>query len=172
MIKYVKFYTRAMLRADPETLYVFGDNMARSGFGGQALACRGEPNAVGIPTKWRPSGDEDAFFKDSDFERVRTTLVQELEKLRQHLLSGGSVALPADGIGTGLAELPARAPKIHSYLTRELDALSALAPSGKMVTCLGPGCEGHKKFLSSDPVKERLCKPCRKLAARIHDGVV
>ena len=54
--------TRADLRANPDTLYVFGDNMRRRGMGGQAAEMRGEPNAVGIPTKWRPSRTEWDFF--------------------------------------------------------------------------------------------------------------
>jgi len=66
-IRREKYITRAMVRAKPRTMFVFGDNMARSGFGGRAKEMRGEPNAVGIPTKWRPAKDEAAYFKDADF---------------------------------------------------------------------------------------------------------
>ncbi len=48
---YIKKYTRAYIRAHPDWLFVFGDNMMRRGFGGQAAEARGEPNAIGIATK-------------------------------------------------------------------------------------------------------------------------
>ncbi|KKL05458.1 hypothetical protein LCGC14_2605850, partial [marine sediment metagenome] len=57
MIEYRDHITRQMLRDEPDTLFVFGDNMQRRGLGGQAFAMRGEPNAVGIPTKIFPSMD-------------------------------------------------------------------------------------------------------------------
>jgi len=36
------------LRAHPDRIYLFGDNVARQGRGGQAKEMRGEPNALGI----------------------------------------------------------------------------------------------------------------------------
>jgi len=50
-IRTEKHITRQMLRAEPGTLWVFGDNLQRKGLGGQAKEMRGEPNAIGIPTK-------------------------------------------------------------------------------------------------------------------------
>ena len=52
-----KWITREELQRHPELIFVFGDNMLRKGFGGQAKEMRGEPNAVGVPVKWRPSRD-------------------------------------------------------------------------------------------------------------------
>jgi hypothetical protein len=43
--------TREMVQADRNTVYVFGDNVARHGLGGQAKAMRGEPNTIGVSTK-------------------------------------------------------------------------------------------------------------------------
>lgn len=37
---------------------------------------------------------------------------------------GATVVIPEDGLGTGLAQLPQRAPKTYGYLRRALDALS------------------------------------------------
>lgn len=45
MTKYIK---RQDLKSNPNTQYLFGDNLKRSGFGGQAKEMRGEPNAIGI----------------------------------------------------------------------------------------------------------------------------
>lgn len=107
-----KLITREMLRAEPNTLFVFGDNMRQKGLGGQAKEMRGEPNAVGIPTKWRPSRTEDAFFINSDFPAVEGLIKERMHKLFVHLKTGGDVVWPEDGIGTGLAELKERAPRI------------------------------------------------------------
>ena len=50
------------IRAHPCRLYGFGDNhLERKGYGGQARECRGEANAIGIPTKRAPSMRENAF---------------------------------------------------------------------------------------------------------------
>ncbi len=53
-----RIITRAEVRANPDRYYVFGDNMTGTGYGGQAAQMRGEVNAVGVPTKWRPDNNE------------------------------------------------------------------------------------------------------------------
>lgn len=117
-IETIPLFTRDILRSRPADLFVFGDNMTGTGLGGQAKACRDEPNAVGIPTKWAPALDDTAFFRDSDFPIVRDALNRQLLILVDHIKSGGTIILPSAGIGTGLAKLPVRAPRIHKYLTR------------------------------------------------------
>ena len=112
-LSYRKHITRQMLRAEPDTLFVFGDNMEHRGLGGQAKEMRGEPNAVGIPTKWSPHRSSSAYFTDSDFLIAKPGGDDELYRLRRH---PGPIVWPEDGIGTGLAELPQRAPKIWAYI--------------------------------------------------------
>jgi hypothetical protein len=119
-----KMIYRSDLMENRDVLYVFGDNMQRVGLGGQARECRGEPNAVGIPTKWAPTMEERAFFKDSDLEVVGPVLDQELDRLVAHLDAGGVVVIPADGIGTGLSRLDQTAPRIFAYLQARLVALT------------------------------------------------
>lgn len=119
----VERYTRFEIRARPAWLYVFGDNMRRRGSKGQALEARDEPNAVGIPTKWAPGTHQRDYFFDGDFDAVKHILDAEFAKLEAHLAAGGNVVWPADGIGTGLAELPTRAPKIHAYIEERLKRL-------------------------------------------------
>jgi hypothetical protein len=118
-----KFVTRRDIEAHPERLYVFGDNLQRRGLGGQAAECRGASNAVGIPTKRAPSMDDAAFFTDGDFERVKPEIDSALEQLAAHLAKGGEVVIPSDGIGTGLANLPRRAPRIWQYIDWNLSQL-------------------------------------------------
>lgn len=110
-----------MLQSEPDTLFVFGDNMLRKGLGGQAAAMRGEPNAVGIPTKIAPSNRPAAFFSNDDFEDAKPEIDKGFDHLAAHLKSEGHVVWPADGIGTGLADLQNKAPLIWDYIeTRRL----------------------------------------------------
>jgi hypothetical protein len=121
--------TRDMLRSEPETLFVFGDNLAGRGLGGQAREMRGEPNAIGIPTKHAPSRHPSAFFDDSDLTTFKLIAGGRFTRLAEHLRAGGKVVWPADGIGTGLAELERKAPAIWATLERWRAALSDLAVS-------------------------------------------
>lgn len=112
-IELVKIYSRPEIRENREKIYIFGDNLARVGYGGQAQAARDEPNAVGIATKINPG----EFLRDEFYAEV---LVQEfLPKftlLRTHLEAGGTIVWPEDDIGTGLADLPNQAPRIWAKL--------------------------------------------------------
>lgn len=115
-ITYQKFILRTDLQANPEDLYVFGDNVKRVGMGGQAAYMRGEPNAVGVATKWTPSLDPTAYFYDSQMSQIQTIWHDDTERLIQHLLKGGNVVWPEDGIGTGLSAVPTHAPKIWEWM--------------------------------------------------------
>lgn len=107
-----KLIRRADLRANPESLYVFGDNLERWGLGGQAYAMRGESNAVGIPTKRSPA----VFLTDDDYDAVLPIWTADFNLLAWALKAGRTVVWPADGIGTGLAALPDRAPNLWKLL--------------------------------------------------------
>ena len=115
-MKRLKFITRSMLKENPDTLFVFGDNMIGKGFGGQAKEMRGEPNAVGIPTKLLPGTSGADYFSDEDFDRAKTKIEAAFVRLFAHAAHGGEIVWPADGIGTGLAKLPRRAPKIWKLI--------------------------------------------------------
>lgn len=125
------WFTRRQLQAQPSSLFAWGDNLARAGGAnnprsGQAFACRGEPNAVGLPTKKRPSTADSAFFTDEDFDRVKPEIDSGMKRLVDHLLKGGTIHWPADGIGTGRADLARRAPRIWAYLERCRERLFTL----------------------------------------------
>lgn len=115
-IIYRQWISRDQLRSNPDILYVFGDNAARQGLGGQAAAMRGEPNAVGVATKWRPASSPDAYFTDEDYLEATQIIINDLQPVYQHLLNQGTVIWPKDGIGTGLSQLPQRAPQIWALL--------------------------------------------------------
>lgn len=126
MIQRLKYITREYVKANPDKLFLFGDNLEDRGFGGQAAAMRGEPNAVGIPTKKKPSMDEDAFFTDNEFELNKSTIEAALSPVFIAVSDNNiTLVIPADGLGTGRAELDRRAPQTFAYLQRRLADLEA-----------------------------------------------
>lgn len=116
---------REDLRANPNVIYLFGDNLLEVGMGGQAGEMRGAPNAVGIPTKKAPGmGDED-FFTDDEFDYNKAMIDVNIEQviIKRTVLAATAVVIPLDGLGTGLAELDIRAPRTFVYLEERLRAL-------------------------------------------------
>jgi len=114
---------RKDLKANPSVLYLFGDNEARAGYGGQAKECRGEPNAVGIATKIKPSRYEDAYWSDDDYDRCAKIIMSDFKPVIKHWMEGGIIIVPSDGLGTGLSELPSRAPKLLEFINSHIEAL-------------------------------------------------
>lgn len=121
--KFSPFITRNDLRMNPDWLFVFGDNLQRRGRGGQAREMRGEPNAVGIPTKRAPSMDRRAFFSDADYAEVEPFVSEAFERIEEHLALNKIVVLPTKGIGTGLALLEFHAPEINAMIQNCIEDL-------------------------------------------------
>lgn len=128
-----KFITREMVRAEKSVLFVFGDNFHRAGLGGQAKEMRGEPNAVGLVTKGTPGHNEADYLTNADLGRVIHEGRAAVGVLISHLLLGGTVVWPQDGIGTGLARLQEKAPLIavwYSNLHHTLEGITARCKHG------------------------------------------
>lgn len=126
MIKYIKRYTRKFIREHPNDIFVFGDNVSRIGFGGQAKEARGELNTIGIPTKWYPNNSTNSYFSDKDFyddSGLKDLIDLDFSHIKLNLLAGSDVYFPEDGIGTGLAQLNSRAPKIFAYIQNRIKEL-------------------------------------------------
>lgn len=118
--------TRSFIREHRDHIFLFGDNLAQRGFGGQAAQMRGEPNAVGIPTKKLPSNHEGSFFTDREFEQNKAAIDRAFDRLR--LISSTIeqiVVIPKDGLGTGRARLQTEAQRTFAYLQRRLKELSS-----------------------------------------------
>jgi hypothetical protein len=118
-------YNRSTIRTMADTLFVFGDNLARLGYGGQAAEARGEPNSVGIPTKYSPSRcfDDD----EESFNAAKEPIKNAFVLLAQHLRAGHDIVWPLDGVGTGLARLPECAPQIFEGIERCREVLFSMA---------------------------------------------
>lgn len=123
MIVRQKMIYRQDLQQNPDTLYLFGDNEERRGLGGQAIQMRGEPNAVGVRTKRRPRLKEGDFWTDETYEANCRMIGEDLAPVKEHLAAGGTVVIPEDGLGTGLAQLAERAPQTYTFLQAAIDSL-------------------------------------------------
>jgi hypothetical protein len=121
-VVYLDWITRERVRSEPEAFFVFGDNAERVGMGGQAGAMRGEPNAIGVATKWSPSGMPEAFFSDSD-PLCLAIVEADLDHVDDAVRKGRVVYVPRDGLGTGLSELPSRAPSILQHINARFRAM-------------------------------------------------
>lgn len=110
---------REDLQANPEVFYLFGDNLEQVGMGGQAGEMRGEPNAIGVPTKKAPASDDADFFSDAVYDANCKAIGDALGRIPDD----STVVIPLDGLGTGLAELDKRAPETFAFLELSLRVL-------------------------------------------------
>jgi hypothetical protein len=115
-VETVSRYTVADLKANPNKIYIFGDNITEKGKGGQAII-RDEENAFGIPTKVSPNTTPQAYFNDNKYEANIGQIDRAIEKIKA---DGRTVVFPKDGLGTGLAKLKEKAPKTYAYLKQRL----------------------------------------------------
>lgn len=113
---YINKYDRKYIQAHPDWLFIFGDNFARSGFGGQAAQARGEPNAIGIATKKFPNMSKNAFLTDMDYDVWFAHERINISNLMDYSKRGRTIIWPLDGIGTGLANLQKSAPSIWNEI--------------------------------------------------------
>ena len=113
MFKFEDTLNIKLCNDNPEAIVVFGDNLIKKGKAGQAQI-RECPNAYGIPTKRLPSMAENAFFSDKEDEiEIVSHLLYNL--IEQHK-NGKLIILPSSHIGSGLALLAVKSPKIQSLV--------------------------------------------------------
>lgn len=115
----VKEYSNKLLKTYPNAVFIFGDNLTGRGKGGQAVI-RDEPNAMGIPTKKSPATYDNAYFTDDDFDTAKAAIDKAIQAI---VATGKNVFFPRGGLGTGLAKLDKRAPKVWAYLNEQLESV-------------------------------------------------
>jgi len=125
-VERMQYITREYVRANRNKLFLFGDNLERRGFGGQAAAMRREPNAIGIPTKKSPSYRDDAFFSDDEFEQNKASIDAAFAEIMRAITDSIRViVIPSDGLGTGRAQLERRAPRTFAHLQKRLTEIAS-----------------------------------------------
>lgn len=115
MFKFEEILSVEMCENNPSFLFVFGDNLLKKGKKGQAII-RDCKNAFGVPTKRLPSMEKGSFFTD---QRDEIDIVKEkLIFLWEEHLSGKTIVLPKNMIGSGLARLNENSPYINGIISR------------------------------------------------------
>lgn len=122
-IVYQTRINRQDLKANPDVLYVFGDNDQRRGYGGLAASVRGEPNAVGVRTKKEPTMAPGAFYSDSEKEKHVSDMAADLLPVEEHLQQGKIVVFPISPLGSGFAKLEELAPETYHQLQSMVNVL-------------------------------------------------
>ena len=112
------WYSIEQCKANPRSIYVFGDNLLRVGEAGQA-SIRSCNNAIGIATKKKPSMLDSSFFSDKEYDKLEPFLKKEMDKIVSIMFSDNldTLVFPIDGLGTGLSKLPQMAPKVFLALS-------------------------------------------------------
>ena len=122
-LEFMDYITRDDIQANPDKIFIFGDNVEREGLGGQAKEMRGEPNVIGIVTKNSPDTTPESYFNDADYDKNKKLIDADVNKIILKIREGKTIVFPKMGIGTGLAQLDYKAPKTFSYLKSLLSAL-------------------------------------------------
>lgn len=121
--------TRENVRAEPDKIFLFGDNLKKAGYGGQAKEMRGEANARGIPTKKEPMMRPTSFFTDKELAANKKVIDEAFGKIPE----GKTIVFPKSGIGTGLANLAEKAPQTFTYLNKKLAEIGIDNGRGKAI---------------------------------------
>lgn len=125
-VKFVNYIIRRKdVQDNPDVLYLFGDNTARKGLGGQAKEMRGEPNTCGICTKRYPSNEEYAFMSDEYFTKNQIIISSDINRAIDMFFKEMYTCIIIPPLGVGLAKLPEKAPKTYEWLQSELKRLEA-----------------------------------------------
>ena len=91
--------TKYFLDTNPNTLFVFGDNLIRRGYGGAAVL-RDHPQAIGFVTKKFPDNRDTSFYDPAEYESL---FFQELKKLENTIESNPDKTFYISQLGGGLA---------------------------------------------------------------------
>ncbi len=116
---------RQDIQKNPDVLFVFGDNDLRTGLGGMAKECRGEPNTIGLRTKHKPSTSKSSYYNDTEFAENCSKIDEDIEAIKQKASRFCAIFFP-DDIGGGLAKMPDYAPKTYIYLQTKIEELKKL----------------------------------------------
>jgi len=92
--------TREYLRANPNHVFVFGDNLLRKGKGG-AAELRDEPNAYGFITKKYPNNEDASFYRPDDY---RPMFHREMSTLYEFVGKHPEKTFLITPLGAGLAD--------------------------------------------------------------------
>lgn len=114
-------WTEEDVKANPNFVFVFGDNDERKGEGGQAVI-RYAKNALSIRTKKALGFDEKDYYTDAEYKENIRKLDADFIAIQEAMAEGSKVVISANGYGNGLSRMPAKCPKTYEYLEKKLAA--------------------------------------------------
>jgi hypothetical protein len=91
--------TQEFLDNNPDSYFIFGDNLIREGMGGAAIL-RYHPHAIGFITKKYPDNKDNSFYKPEEYSPV---FFEELEKLKTIIQKRPDKKFYISQLGGGLA---------------------------------------------------------------------
>jgi hypothetical protein len=91
--------TQEFLDSNPDSYFVFGDNLERWGHGG-AAKLRDHPHAIGFITKKFPDNKDSSFYKPEEYSLV---FFEELKKLEKIITKRPEKKFYISQLGGGLA---------------------------------------------------------------------
>ena len=91
--------TEEFLNSNPNSYFVFGDNLIRKGYGGAAML-RDHPQAIGFVTKKFPDYRDTSFYDPQEYESL---FFDELEKLEKMIIERPDKTFYISQLGGGLA---------------------------------------------------------------------
>lgn len=95
----MRIITKEYLRKNPNHIFVFGDNVLRTGHGGAAVL-RDEPNTYGFITKKIPNNEDSSFYTPEEYLPV---YIKEIEYLKEEIEQHPDKLYLISKIGSGLA---------------------------------------------------------------------
>lgn len=128
--KKIKLYDNQLVENNRDSLFIFGDNLDRVGSAGQAII-RNNTNVLGIATKKHPDMNEESFYSDN--LECLEYLINDLHRFINVLNNSNykEVILPEDGLGTGLAQLNKKAPKLFEFMNNTIELINELSKNQK-----------------------------------------
>lgn len=91
--------TKKFLDENPRAVFVFGDNLMRTGYGG-AAKLRDHYHSYGFITKKAPNNNDSSFYKVKDYVLI---FMAELIKLREMVQENPFKTFYISQLGSGLA---------------------------------------------------------------------
>lgn len=91
--------TQEFLDNNPDSYFIFGDNLIREGMGG-AAALRYHSHAIGFITKKYPDNKDNSFYKPEEYSSV---FFEELKKLKTIIQKKPDKKFYISQLGGGLA---------------------------------------------------------------------
>jgi len=104
-------------------VFIFGDNLEKAGYGGQAAVARSFVicgKAFGIPTKRKPMNTPDSFFSDGEDEAQ--AIAEAMAEIMMMALDGKHVVF-FPGIGEGYARMAEKSPNLLRTIKTFIDEM-------------------------------------------------